>query len=92
MDKREVDRKRGKESDMEIPDMVRRLCANRAFRFGLYGGLVNVGIDADHIWHYWQTGTPGRPFHGAVLLVAGGIAVGCVAYLGGLVLGKVLGR
>jgi len=70
---------------MGIPNLVRRLCRNGAFRFGLYSGVAGVLVDADHALTYYlplQFGA--RPFHPALLLIAGIVIIGVVACLGGL--------
>lgn len=54
-----------------------------AFLVGIFGGVVGVLVDLDHLPMVWG-GTGSRAFHTPLALVAGVVVFYCFARIGGL--------
>lgn len=79
-------------NDRRSSNRLYALLRSDALRFGFWGGVIGVLVDLDHIpWAINpQVWTEGRILHPALLVIAGVVAIGCVAYLTGLYIKLVL--
>ena len=72
---------------------------SRAFRVGIYGGIVGVLVDVDHIIAHYIPSLrtlnpewPGRCFHTPLLIISGFVIFGMLTYIARLYIGMVLRR
>ena len=80
-------------NDIRIFNLVHYLRSFNAFSFGIYCGIISVALDADHLLTFiWPEEFGARPFHKIAFLVAGIVAIGCVACIGRLWIRMVLRR
>jgi hypothetical protein len=78
-------------NDWGTSNLVYRLLRGDAFYAFWISGLVGILVDLDHFLTIAQPNVwANRPFHPALLIIAGGIAFGCGTYLAGLYIKLVL--
>lgn len=63
-----------------------------AFRVGIFGGIIGVLVDIDHVISYWLTGEATRAAHIYLMYISIAVICGTMSYIGGFYLERFLAR